>query len=112
MIVVLAVAFSLCSSARAAERKPNFVFIYTDNHRWDAMGVVQKVPTLYAIRTTTHKLVKYPGHPKWTEVFDLRADPYEIKNLASDATLTGKLDAQLTELIKAVNYTVPKVEKK
>lgn len=25
-----------------AEAKPNFVFIYSDDHRWDAMGVVQK----------------------------------------------------------------------
>ncbi len=27
---------------RAAERKPNFLFIYTDDQRWDAMGVVQR----------------------------------------------------------------------
>ena len=27
---------------RAAERRPNFLFIYTDDHRWDAMGVVQR----------------------------------------------------------------------
>src|SRR5437667_8147118 len=26
----------------AAERKPNFLFIYTDDQRWDAMGVVQR----------------------------------------------------------------------
>jgi arylsulfatase A-like enzyme len=70
------------------------------------------VPTLYAIRTTTHKLVKYPGHPEWTELFDLVADPYEIKNLASDVKLLEKLDTELSGLIKTVNYTVPKVEKK
>lgn len=28
--------------AHAAERKPNFLFIYTDDQRWDAMGVVQR----------------------------------------------------------------------
>lgn len=70
------------------------------------------VPTLYAVRTTTHKLVKYPGRPEWTEVFDLAKDPYEIKNLASDNALTEKLDAELTRLIKAVNYTLPKEPKK
>jgi arylsulfatase A-like enzyme len=70
------------------------------------------VPTLYAMRTTTHKLVKYPGYPEWTEVFDLKADPFEIKNLASDTALTMKLDAELTKLMKTVNYTEPKVEKK
>jgi len=52
------------------------------------------VPTLYAVRTTTHKLVKYPNRPEWTEVFDLVADPYEIKNLTSDAALTAKLEAE------------------
>jgi len=65
------------------------------------------VPTCFAIRTTTHKLVKYPNLPEFTEVFDLTADPYEIKNLASDTKLTAKLDAELKQLMKAVNYTPP-----
>lgn len=26
----------------AAERRPNFLFVYTDDQRWDAMGVVQR----------------------------------------------------------------------
>ena len=71
------------------------------------MGELGDVPTCYAIRTTTHKLVKYPNRPEWTEVFDLAADPYEIKNLAADTTLTAKLDADLTALMKTVNYTAP-----
>jgi arylsulfatase A-like enzyme len=70
------------------------------------------VPTCYAMRTTTHKIVKYPNHPEWTEVFDLAKDPYEIKNLATDAVLTGKLETELTQLIKTVNYTEPKTPKK
>jgi arylsulfatase A-like enzyme len=65
------------------------------------------VPTLYAVRTTTHKLVKYPNRPEWTEVYDLVADPYEIKNLATDFALKTKLEVELEALIKAVNYTVP-----
>ena len=60
-----------------------------------------------AVRTATHKLVEYPNRPEWTEVFDLAADPYEIKNLASDAALSAKLEAELATLMKAVNYTVP-----
>ena len=39
--------------------------------------------------------MKYPNRPEWTEVFDLAADPYEIKNLAADAALTAKLEAEL-----------------
>ncbi len=30
-----------CGHSFAADRKPNFRFIYTDDQRWDAMGVVQ-----------------------------------------------------------------------
>lgn len=65
------------------------------------------VPTAYAMRTTTHKLVKYPNRPEWTEVFDLVADPYEIKNLVADSALTAKLGAELDSLMKTVNYTMP-----
>ena len=36
-LTVLALAW-----ARAAERKPNFLFVYTDDQRWDAMSVVQR----------------------------------------------------------------------
>ncbi len=66
------------------------------------------VPTCYAIRTATHKLVKYPGRPEWTEVFDLSADPYEVKNLAPDAKLTARLEGELATLVKDVGYTEPK----
>ena len=65
------------------------------------------VPTCYALRTATHKLVKYPNRPEWTELFDLAADPYEIKNLASDTALTAKLDAELEKMMKTVDYAAP-----
>jgi len=70
------------------------------------------VPTCFAIRTTTHKLVKYPNLPEFTEVFDLTNDPYEIKNLASDTALTAKLDAELEQLLKAVNCPLPSTANK
>lgn len=78
-------------------------------HYYKELG---NVPTCYAIRTTTHKLVKYPGRPEWTEVFDLSADPYEIKNLASDAKLTERLEGELANLITDIGYKVPKLEKR
>jgi arylsulfatase A-like enzyme len=38
-----AFVFALAATAIAAPaRKPNFLFIYTDDQRWDAMGVVQR----------------------------------------------------------------------
>jgi len=35
----LVIGLFLASAAGAAER-PNFLFIYTDDQRWDALGVV------------------------------------------------------------------------
>ncbi len=65
------------------------------------------VPTIVGVRTANAKLVKYPGHAEWTEVFDLAVDPYELKNLAADPAATAKLSADLDAQIKATNYTVP-----
>ncbi|MGL6096214.1 MAG: sulfatase-like hydrolase/transferase [Fimbriiglobus sp.] len=71
-----------------------------------------EVPTCYAVRTPTHKLVKYPGRPELTEVFDLAADPYEIKNLAADPVLSGRLGGELSRLMKVVNYPDPTADRK
>jgi arylsulfatase A-like enzyme len=65
------------------------------------------VPTCYGVRTKTKKMVKYPGHQEWTEVYDLAADPYELKNLVSDTSLSAPLDQELTKLIDQVQYTIP-----
>jgi arylsulfatase A-like enzyme len=43
-----------------------------------------KTPTIIAYRTATAKLVTYPGHEDWTELFDLATDPFEMKSLARD----------------------------
>ena len=39
---LLLAALACIAPLRAADRKPNFLFIYSDDHRWDAMGVVQR----------------------------------------------------------------------
>ncbi len=65
-------------------------------------------PTVLALRTTTHKLTTYPGTREWTEVFDLRADPYETKNLAAaDSALAAKLQTQLDQAATAVGFRWP-----
>ena len=45
---------------------------------------------MLAVRTNTSKLIKYPGHDEWTEVFDLKNDPFELKNLVDDTALLKK----------------------
>jgi arylsulfatase A-like enzyme len=68
------------------------------------------VPLVTAVRTDTAKLVKYPGHDDWTELFDLKADPYETKNLIKDdkhAELRRALEAEYDKQAKAINFRVP-----
>jgi arylsulfatase A-like enzyme len=64
-------------------------------------------PTVLAVRTPTHKLIKYPGHDEWTELFDLKNDPYETKNLADDAGLLNTLQAVFDEQSKAIAFRMP-----
>lgn len=69
-----------------------------------------RVPDIAAVRTDTAKLVKYPGHDEWTELFDLAADPYETKNLFADsahAPLRAKLEAELERLKTETRYQIP-----
>ena len=67
-------------------------------------------PTWVAVRTPSAKLVKYPGHDEWTELFDLSSDPHEINNLAKDPahrSLLGDMETELSRQIQLVNYHVP-----
>jgi len=41
-LLVWLAAIPSADAVAAAPRKPNFVFIYTDDQRWDALGVVQR----------------------------------------------------------------------
>src|SRR4051794_18339717 len=38
----LACWLAIITACLAAERRPNFLFVYTDDQRWDAMSVVQR----------------------------------------------------------------------
>lgn len=67
-------------------------------------------PTLVAVRTADAKLVKYPDHDEWTELFDLVQDPYETENLAADPArkaLLARMLAELDQQVKATQYRIP-----
>jgi arylsulfatase A-like enzyme len=67
-------------------------------------------PTMTGVRTPTHKLLKYRDRPEWTELFDLAADPYELKNLFGDpghAEIKAKLEQEYDRLVKELGYAVP-----
>lgn len=72
-------------------------------------GTQVKTPTILAVRADDAKLVTYPGHPEWTEVFDLSADPYEVRNLAAPAgsPLNQRLEAELARQKSSVGYVTP-----
>jgi arylsulfatase A-like enzyme len=69
-----------------------------------------ETPTVLALRTKTHKLIKYPGHEDWTELYDLNIDPFETKNLVSSPehrSLLFTMEKAFEQEKKATGYLVP-----
>jgi arylsulfatase A-like enzyme len=67
-------------------------------------------PTVVAVRTATAKLIKYPGHDEWMELFDLAKDPYETKNLIKDPAskeLQAQMQAEFDRQAKVVDFRIP-----
>lgn len=59
-------------------------------------------PEILALRTLRWKLVTYPGHAPWSELFDLVADPEEEHNLSGDPQ-HNKTIARLSASLAAAN---------
>ncbi|MBM3860841.1 MAG: sulfatase [Verrucomicrobia bacterium] len=67
-------------------------------------------PMVTAVRTDSAKLIKYDGHDEWTELFDLKADPYELKNLVRDAAhkeLLAQMQSEYDRQAKLIAFQVP-----
>lgn len=67
-------------------------------------------PTVTAVRTDNAVLIKYPGNDKWTEMFDLKQDPYQMKNLFSEpgsADLRRQLEAEYDRQSQAIDFRIP-----
>ncbi len=71
------------------------------------------VPTLYAVRTGSAKLVKYKDHDEWTELFDLGKDPFEMRNLRHEASAAGlfsKMSSEYDRQKDAVAFVYPECD--
>ena len=67
-------------------------------------------PMTTAVRTDTAKLIRYPGHGEWTELFDLKQDPHELKNLINvpaAAALRQRMEAEYERQKAAIGFQVP-----
>jgi hypothetical protein len=94
----------LLTSSPASWRPSWFYEYFAENQK------NSRVPDITAVRTVDAKLIKYAGKDEWTEMFDLRNDPYELKNLFNDpahADLRARLEAEHVRLARETGYRVP-----
>jgi len=64
-----------------------------------------EIPRSECIRTDRWKYIQYPAHPEYIELFDLKDDPDEKRNLAADprtARELSELRARCNERIRAL----------
>jgi arylsulfatase A-like enzyme len=89
--------------AKASNWRDDFLYSYFREGKFAA-------PTVTALRTDTMKLIKYPGNEAWSELFDLANDPYETRNLYSDAAYANQradLERRHAERSKQFGYHLP-----
>ncbi len=87
-----------------ADWRTSFFYSYLKEGKFGA-------PTVSAVRTNEAILIRYPGREKWSELFDLKADPYEVHNLynqTAHADLQSQLEAEFEKQTQAVGFTLPK----
>ena len=91
---------SLLEGRAADDWRRSFFYCYFRERQYN-------IPAVTAVRTETAKLIKYPGHEEWTELFDLQHDPYELQNLVhapSSAALREQLEAEYLKQAAAISF--------
>jgi len=84
-----------------------FLYEYWQEYEFWKTPRETRTPSVLAVRTATHKLITYPDYPNWTQLFDLEADPYEIRNLVgyrSEIQRHGDMCHLLRQLMRETNY--------
>jgi arylsulfatase A-like enzyme len=87
---------SLARGERPADWRTSFLCYYRKD--------LGDTPTCHGVRTADAKLIVYPRHPEWTEVYDLKADPYELERLPADGPLANRLREDLDRRMEAVGF--------
>jgi N-acetylglucosamine-6-sulfatase len=64
-----------------------------------------RVPTWRAVRSDRWKYIHYPDVADADELYDLQADPYEMKNLIADPGAADQLTSMKTALAEQMNAT-------
>ena len=67
-------------------------------------------PFVTAVRTEQAKLIRYPGHDEWSELFDLAADPFELNNVwakPESTELRKQLQTEYERQKAAIGFCVP-----
>jgi arylsulfatase A-like enzyme len=59
-------------------------FFY-EHHYFHSKNADNHIPRTEGVRTDRWKYITYTDHPEYVELFDLKNDPLEEKNLATDA---------------------------
>ena len=87
-------------AGKSAGWRKSFLYEY-----W--MDLTDQVPHMLGVRTQDWKLVIYPDIDDIDEMYDLKNDPYEMKNLAQNPEYTEKhkaLSRELDRLLKETGY--------
>ncbi|GAA5121954.1 sulfatase [Luteolibacter yonseiensis] len=69
-----------------------------------------KNPTILGLRTTTDKIIVYPGREQWNEIYEVGKDPYELTNQFNNpdhADLKKQLLSELERLKQETRFQVP-----
>ena len=84
-----------------AGRKTSWRKVVFTEHLWEH----PEIPVTEAVRTERWKYIRYPQHPEYEELYDLKHDFWEMNNLAKDARYQDtliKMRKQCDEMIRRI----------